>query len=152
MKFNIKKEHRPYIIGGLAVVVLYFLLFRKKKLLPSAEETALTEETAQAEATTGGPTYPQSQYNTWANQLESAMYDIGTDEDTVFAVFKNLKNDADYLKLVAAFGKRNYTGGYAPGMFYGDYDLGQWIREEFNDSDIDRINNILSSKGIKYEI
>ena len=151
MKFNIKPEYRPYIIGGAAALVLYYLLFRKKKLLPTAEETAVQQETQQA-AQTGAPTYPQSQYNTWANQLESSMFDWGTDENTIFAVFKNLKNNSDYLKLFQAFGKREYTGGIAPGFFYPSYDLTQWLREELDDTDINKINSELQAKGITYRI
>lgn len=151
MKLNIKPQYRPYIIGGAAALILYYLLFRRKPLLPTTEQTAVEQETAQA-AATAAPTYPQSQYNTWANQLESAMFDWGTDETTVFAVFKNLKNNSDYLKLFQAFGKREYTGGIAPGFFYPQYDLTQWLREELSESDINTINTDLRNKGITYQI
>lgn len=151
MKFNIKPEYRPYLIGGAAALILYYILFRKKKLLPDAQAQQSAQEEAQA-VQTNAPTYPNSQYSTYANQLESAMYDIGTDENTIIAVFKAIKNDADYLKLFNAFGKRTYTGGYFPGYFYGEYDLTQWIREELSESDIQSINNGLAQKGIKYRI
>jgi len=150
MKFNIKKEHKPYIIGGLAVIVIYFL-FRRKNLLPTKAEAATTSELITEQATTAA-TYPNSQYQTWANQLETAMDDLFTDNDTVFAVFKNLKNNTDYLKLFQAFGTRKYTGGVLPGWANDSWDLGQWIVEEMPQDKIDQINRDLASKGITYRI
>jgi hypothetical protein len=150
MKFNIKKEHKPYIIGGLAVIVIYFL-FRRKKLLPTKAETATATELITEQATTAA-TYPNSQYQTWANQLETAMDDIGTDENTIISIFKNLKNNTDYLKLFQAFGTRKYTGGYLPGWANDSWDLGQWLVEELDSEEITQINNELASKGITYRI
>jgi hypothetical protein len=150
MKFNIKPQYRPYIIGGVAAIVIYYLLFKRKNLI-KRQEIQTGQELATSELTEAA-TYPPSQYSTWANQLETAMEDVGTDEDTIKSIFKNLQNNTDYLKLYTAFGSREYSGGWTPDMFGEDWDLGQWLVEELDSSEITEINNDLSSKGITYRI
>lgn len=91
--------------------------------------------------------YPLSNYNIMADQLQSAMFDAGTDEQTIYTIFKKLKNPKDLLQLVKAFGRRTY---YVFGYPQGNYNLGQWIQEELSDSEKQEINSILQSNNINY--
>lgn len=143
---KLTKQQRPYVIGGIAAILL-ILLFRRKTNA-QAEASALQTEAG----TSGNATYAQSQYFAWANRLEQAMFDIGTDEDAVFSVFNQLRNNADFLALKQAFGVRQYTGGYLPGFLSDELSLDGWIQQEFDSDEIDELNNILSSKGITYRI
>jgi hypothetical protein len=137
-------KQKPYVIGG-ALALLAFLILRKKDP-DRAEATALANEAT----TAGKKSYADSQYYAWSNRLESTMFDWGTNEDSLYSVFRSLKNNADFIALKEAFGMRTYTGGIVPGFFYGKYSLDQWIEEELNPEEIALVNNILSSKGITY--
>lgn len=137
-------KQKPYVIGG-ALALIAFLILRKKDP-DRAEAQALTNEAA----TGGTPSYPDSQFYAWANRLESTMFDWGTNEDSLYDVFRALKNNADFIALKQAFGMRTYTGGIVPGFFYGKYSLDQWIEEELNPEEIATVNSILASKGITY--
>jgi len=92
-------------------------------------------------------TYPLSNYSLMADQLQSAMFDAGTDEDTIYQVMGKLKNAKDLLQLIKAFGIRTY---YQFGWPQGNYNLGQWFQEEINSSEKDKVNQILSANGINY--
>jgi hypothetical protein len=137
-------KQKPYVIGG-ALALIAFLILRKKD--PEAEEaTALSTETENA----GTPSYLPSQFYAFANRLEQAMFDIGTDEDAIFAVFNSLNNNADFLALKTAFGVRNYTGGFVPGFLSDNLTLDGWISQELNSGEIQEINDSLANKGITY--
>lgn len=139
-------KQRPYVIG--AALTLIAILLLRRKTSAAQEATAVNTETQQA----GQPTYQNSQYFAWANRLEQAMFDVGTDEDAIFSVFSQLRNNADFLKLKQAFGVRNYTGGYVPGFLSDDLSLDGWIQQELDNSEIVQLNNILANKGISYRI
>lgn len=132
----------PFLIGGSALIAIYFLFFRRKKS-EVEEQQALTAEA-------GSTTYPDSQFYAWANRLEQSMFDIGTDENAIFEVFGSLRNNADFVKLKQAFGIRNYTGGYVPGFLSDDLSLDGWIAQELDSSEISALNSILQRKGITY--
>jgi LPXTG-motif cell wall-anchored protein len=137
----ISKKNTPYLLGGAALLLLFFLFRRKKSEV--MEEQALTAES-------GETTYPDSQFYAWANRLEQAMFDVGTDEDAIIDVFTAIRNNADFVKLKQAFGVRNYTGGFVPGFLSDDLSLDGWISQELDSSEINQLNSILAAKGITY--
>jgi len=139
-----KKNYTTYLIAGGAAYLLYFLFLRRKKS-DVAEEQALQQEGSSASTT-----YPASQFYAWANRLENAMFDIGTDESGIFEVFGSLRTNGDFIKLKQAFGIREYTGGYLPGFLSPDLGLDGWIQQELDGSEINELNAILQRKGITY--
>lgn len=71
------------------------------------------------------PTYSDSTYDGWANQLQILLE--GCDFDTnivdVISIFSNIKNDVDYLKLVQSFDVREMDEcgfGWATGSYNAD--------------------------------
>lgn len=141
-----KKEYVNYLVkGGIGLALLY-LFTRSSKA--AQEQQSLNQESSQA----GTPTYPNSQYQAWANRLEQAMFDWGTEEETIFEIFSSLQNNADFLKLKLAFGTRTYTGGVLPGFFNDKLSLDAWLQQELDESELARVNQILSSKGITYRV
>jgi hypothetical protein len=138
------KDMLPYILGGGALLAIYLIFFKRDKA-EVMEENALEEE-----ASGGSATYPDSQFYAWANKLEQAMFDLQTNEDSVYDVFRFLRNNNDFVKLKQAFGIRNYTGGWVPGFLSPDLSLDGWIEEELDPDEIDIVNSILQSKGITY--
>jgi hypothetical protein len=140
-----KNKNLPIYIGaGLGLYLIYFLFFKRKKS-DVAEEQAL-----QQEGSSSTSTYPDSQFYGWANRLENAMFDIGTDENAIFEVFGSLRTNGDFIKLKQAFGIREYSGGFLPGFVSPDLGLDGWIQQELDGSEINELNAILQRKGITY--
>lgn len=94
--------------------------------------------------------YPASQFKTFANGIETAGFDVGTDEDAIYNIFRKLKNNTDYLMLLTAWGKPNrtvYDWGIGRKMT-----LPQYLRYELDNTEIKKVNTILQSKGITYRV
>lgn len=143
------------VVGVGGALLVGFIAFRIFKRLSSTEasdraeasavESELNEELARTKLT-----YPQSQYKSFASQIEIAGFDIGTDEAAIYSVFRKLKNNADFLALTQAWGKPNrkvFEWGIGR-----DMSLAQFLRYEMSESEIRKINDILTSKGIKYRV
>ncbi len=86
------------------------------------------------EATGQTPSYADVQYRQWADKLYVAMKGAGTDEDAIDNIMAQMRNDADVLKLVSAFGIRDSE------------DLYQWIDGEYWGEP--SCNKILRKNGI----
>jgi len=137
----IKKNPLP--TAGVVLLGL-FLISRPKKASNKDTSNIVDEE---LQSSTYNLTYPLSNYNNFADQLQSAMFDAGTDEDTIYNVFRKLKNPKDLLQLIKAFGIRTY---YWFGWPQGNYNLAQWIQEELKQGEKDKINDILRANNINY--
>ena len=148
----------PWAKGTIAVVAVgggVYLLYRLLRGM-SSDTLRQTQETNQIlseldnEVKKTGLTYPKSQYSSFANELQQAGFDVGTDEDAMYSIFRKLKNDADYLQLTAAWGKPTrtiYDWGVGRPMT-----LTQFLRSELSDSEIRKINTILAGSKIKYRV
>ena len=143
------------VIGVGSVLVVGFIVYRVFKKLSSTEatdraEAAAVEDELNQELKRNRLTYPNSQYNSFASSIEIAGFDVGTDEDAIYSVFRKLNNNADFLALSKAWGKPNrrvYEWGIGR-----DMSLSQFLRYEMSDREIQKINSILTSKGIKYRV
>lgn len=101
-----------------------------------------------------------SQLASMANNIQKALSGAGTDEQTVYAQFSKLKNDADFLALEKAFGVRkidDYTvDAFLTESLFGNTTskgtLSQLIHGDMESDEIKYINGILSKKKIKYKI
>lgn len=148
----------PWAKGAIAVgttVIVGFVAYKIFKKLSGTDSTdraeaAAVETELSQEVKKTGLTYPESQYKSFASQIEIAGFDVGTDEDAIYSVFSKLKNNADFLALTQAWGKPNrkvYDWGIGR-----DMTLAQYIRYEMSESEVRKINTILNSKGIKYRV
>lgn len=105
--------------------------------------------------------YSQSQYQSFATKIVIALDSCGNNEKSVYNVFENMKNKADLLNLISAFGVRYYQPCAATEpVAYARYlvdsktyggNLTAWLNHDLNESEISKINNILGSKGIDYK-
>lgn len=141
-----------YVAGGIAVAygVKKVLDYFKPEKKQEKKEVENVESELEAEKKKSKLSYPLSQYATFANIIETAGFDVGTDEDAIYSVFRKLKNNADYLQLTKAWGSPNrkiYDWGFGYNLT-----LAQYIRWEMSDSEAKKINAILKSKGIKYRV
>jgi len=90
------------------------------------------------------PSYSDTQYKLGEDTIYSAINNSrwspegGTDEEAIYRVFNSLKNSADLLKLISAFGVRD------------DESLAAALRDDLDSEEMQKINQILSSKNIAY--
>ena len=90
--------------------------------------------------------YPTGTYSQLADKIYSAvMYTWGTDEQAIYDVFNQMKNNLDVALLIKAFGKRRVEFSTL------DQELGAHLSNDLDSTEINKINNILSSKGINYK-
>ena len=141
---NYIKKNPVQSLGALTALILVFKFLNTKKSSNLDTSDIIEQENENSELQLS---YPLSNYNIMADQLQAAMFDTGTDEDTIYNVFKKLKNPKDLLQLIKSFGIRPY---YVFGWNQGNYNLGQWLTEELNISEIQNINSILRASNINY--
>ena len=142
-KIFIDDPRRAWTIGIFLVIVIVLLVVfwtRIKALFQSlVNKGGLNADLDEHITQTGeSPTLSNVQFNLLANKLYNAMKGAGTDEDTVFACFNQLRNTADILKLIAVFGTKD-----------GET-LDQWVRGDLTSWEINRLNTNLANKGIAY--
>jgi len=139
----------PYILTAVGAAALFILYKLFKKQAPEVSTGAEVNKEL-TEAIKKSPlSYPLSQYKIGADILKTAMFDVGTDEDSIFRTFNYLKNNADFLALVTAFGIRPK---YEFGINVGNWNLGQWLQDELSSGELLKLNQLLVSKGITYTI
>lgn len=125
----------------VAIILVIFILRSFKNYIQKLGEFTdnLGEKAALASKGVKA-SFSKSEYNTFANQLENAMAGVGTDGPTVFKIFNKMENNLDILNLETSFGLRSSWGK--------SYDLTEWLRGDFSTSDMNKLNQILSQKGI----
>jgi hypothetical protein len=89
------------------------------------------------------PTFSRTQYKGFADVIEGENMSFNTDEEKIYGIFKQMKNDLDVLLLIEAFGKRR------PQFTTFERDLTGFLNEDLNKGEIEEINKILASKNIK---
>lgn len=93
--------------------------------------------------------YPDTTYKNLADKIEGASVGfvggLGTDEESIIDVFKEMKNELDVVKLEKAFGAREPADCWA---FCPAYALGAYLAYEMSAGNIAEINKILSDAGI----
>ena len=142
-KIFIEDPRRAWTIGIFILIVIILLIVFWSKIKSLFEQlinkTALNTELDEYTEETGErPTLTNAQFNMLANKLYTAMKGVGTDEDTIFSVFGQMRNTADVLKLIAVFGTKD-----------GET-LEQWIRGDLSSWEINKLNRLLDNKGIAY--
>lgn len=151
--FNIiPKEFRVTLaVAGLGY--LGYKIYKKMNPDPEEQEEKQLEKEAASYKDAAGNTISckgkltlnESVYKSLANTLYDAfLYWGGTDEDSIYKVFNQMKTDCDVVQLIAAFGVRRKE------FEFKDYDLPYFMRDELNDTEIRYVNQILSAKKITY--
>ncbi len=124
-RIGTNKNEPDYVKLGLLIAGGY-LLFKLVKKVGGfiSDPTGVIEEnenfTGQVTIDPAKLTYPQYQYTSWANAMETAiLLDIDENEEAVDAIIWKIQNDDDWNALVKAFGVRqDYNLGYIPGATY----------------------------------
>lgn len=142
--FNTKWSDRgPFERGILLAASIggtVFLLIKGKSIIEKIQQQRQQAQIGRDIAATGRTvSYSDSQFNSFADILYTAMNGVGTDEEGVAGIMYKMKNDADVLKLIQIFGQKD------------GYTLAEWIASEFSQEDKSfYINGILAKKGISF--
>ncbi|MBN2664798.1 MAG: hypothetical protein JXR68_14205 [Bacteroidales bacterium] len=96
--------------GFILVLVIIGLIFLSKVGKMFGSNGAVND--AQKEIDTKKLNYSQSEYNSFASQLEEAFRGIGTTEAVVLSVIKKMKNASDWYALFTAFGEKKIKHGF----------------------------------------
>jgi hypothetical protein len=94
----------------------------------------------------------KQQAESFANVLFTAMDGYGTDEDTIAGVFKQMKNNADFAGISAAYGVRELSSGRMNPEPNYKGGLSGALASELSQSWKDIINKDLASRKITYKI
>lgn len=86
------------------------------------------------------PVHSTTWHQAKAALLYKAMKGAGTDEETIYKVFRGLKSNQDYSKLYHVFGKKD------------GYTMKGWLHGDLSTYEIKKVNQILASKGITKRI
>jgi len=97
-------------------------------------------------------TLSKAQMLAFATTLFTAMDGYGTDEDTIVGVFKNVKNNADFAGISAAYGIRELSSGYLNPEPNYKGGLSGALASELSQTWKDIINKDLASKKITYKV
>lgn len=147
-----------YIIGSK----IYKAISEKAKNKNILEESISAGEDLQDLQQQGiNPTLSETQIDSIINSLEESMNDCGTDETAIYNQFKILNNIADVYLLIKKWGIRYYRpcAAYQPISYakwlidekaFGN-NLSSWLTYELSASEITKINNIFSEKGIDFK-
>ena len=162
-KFDIKKVIGERLtanlvtiaVGGGVAWFIYNRFIKSDAKKRNKQETKDVDNELEQAKKKSKLSYPLSQYQAFAKIIEIAGQDAGTDEQAIYSVFMKLKNNADYLQLVKAWGspKRQVYPDYI--LFYSTgykMTLPQYLRYEMDEKEVKKINNILASKGITYRV
>jgi hypothetical protein len=139
-------------VGGIGYAVYRYF---KPRRTDSQQEEDIVSQGGGGSGAGGGngvqtkltQTYANAMYNVLAEQIWGAAHAnnwSGTQEDAIYDVFKQMKNDIDISKLISAFGARRMYLSFSNGA------LKEWINAEMDDSEIAKINSILQSNNISY--
>lgn len=138
-----------FILG--AITIISAVAFIAKLLGKSqADEEHDTSESAAASARQDlyrliPPSFSDYVYRDWADVLDkSILRDATEDEDAVYSIFEDIKNDSDVAKLIEFFAHRR--------EMFTTYkiSLPQAISTKFSKSEKLKLNNILRHKKISY--
>jgi hypothetical protein len=154
------------VVGGLGLVgYIGYSIYKKIQDKKAQEEANRQSNIARTEIINlenqgVRATHSDSEFEGYAQALVQAMNGCGTDEEAVYNVFKQMKNDVDIRKLVSTFGIRYYQPcevsspiSYTRWLF-NDQAFGggisSWLNYDLTSSEIQTINSTLRTNGVNY--
>ncbi len=126
---------------AIILVIAYYIGTRTGK----GKAGAANDEALKKELNQGTLSFEQSQYVAMADRLSTSMSGFTDDEDAVFSVISKLRTKSDVLNLIKSFGTRR------PSFSIGTASLNEWFYLRLDESEIAKINEILSRNSIDYQ-
>ena len=149
------------IITIFIIVIIIVLVLWIRNIIKKASDKAKINKDFKSDydafiAQGQKPTYPQTNYTLFADKIYEAgcanVFCYGTDEEAIYDVFKQMKNDVDVLLLIKAFGARMPRGSVCiPFTDCPGIGLGEWLQTELSSYNFSEINNILAKNSITFK-
>lgn len=138
-----------YIVLGLLLVIFAIVFWRKISALLGKGADLVQNQMIAASIVKKNLTYPEAQYALFADRLHAAMDGMGTDEEEIYAVFRQMQTYDDVSQLIVAYGTRPITD---PRPWYSNKTLTLQgsLKDELTSDEIKTVNMILSGKNINY--
>lgn len=130
------------VIAAIVIAVAIFLIVKLKggvKSIVNDDKNNKLIDEINKEQNTDDITLTQLQFNAYASSLKKALQGLGTDEKKIYNVFQQMNTRSDVLQLIKTFG-----------VVDGE-NLNEWLNDDLNAKEIDKINQILAEKGINYK-
>ncbi|HPX58988.1 MAG TPA: hypothetical protein PK495_08330 [Bacteroidales bacterium] len=126
------------LIAG-TILLIYFVWRLVKKTVSNVGTSIGASAALATEIASGGNlSYSDNEYEHFAARIYKAVKGVGTDEEAIYQIFAQMRTKADVLKLIQTFGlKDNMT-------------LTEWLYDDLNAKELDKVNSILSAQGIDY--
>jgi len=149
-------------VGALGLGYILYRQWQKNKEIAKANQASGQADNELSQLLSQGirPSYDDSQYTVFVDQLVQAMTGCGTDESAIYGVFGYVKNAADIRKLIIAFGVQYYQPcAWTSPISYAQWQLNDhafggslatWLGYDLSSSEIGKINSILASNGVNY--
>lgn len=141
-------ENKTLIKYAVLAVAGYLLYSYVKNNFFGSKE-ARTEITALLEADTSDQvqrkaTITEAQASQYATRIKSAWGVFNDDEESIYGVFAQLHNLADLFLVIEKYGY------YQPNVLLKKEDLPTSLTSRLNAKEIEKINKMLSERGINY--
>lgn len=130
------------VIAAIVIAIAIFLIVKLKggvKSIVNDDKNNKLIDEINKEQNTDDITLTQLQFNAYASSLKKALQGLGTDEKKIYNVFQQMNTRSDVLQLIKTFG-----------VVDGE-NLNEWLNDDLNAKEIDKINQILAEKGINYK-
>ncbi len=130
------------IIAVIIIAVIIIIVLKIKgfgKTIHDSETNAKLAKQLDEEISEDKITITQQQLNSYASKLYAAMKGWGTDEESIYDVFREMKTRSDVLQLIKTFGVKDHMT------------LNEWLNDELSADEIYKINEILSGNNINYK-
>lgn len=97
-------------------------------------------------------TITKAQASSFASSIHAAMDGYGTDEIAIYAIFRHLKNDADFAEVANAYGTREVSSGaWNPEPNFNG-SMSAALTSEMSSDEKAVANKILADKKISYRV
>jgi len=139
----IKKNPVILIVAGVIAAVAIYFFSRKKKGTTVDDQTVLPVMESDLSRT-------EDELKLVAKTLFNAMNRLGTDEQTIFKVFKEL-NSEDIKFVFNSFGMIRYFGHGVGKILGNKLDLAGWLKKELSrngEYSYDELKAIIEEKGV----
>lgn len=144
----------PIAKGLIGIGITYVAYRTLDKLLsddpgddePEAAKTELQQLAAQGIF----PTYSDTQFESFSQNILQAVNGWGTDEDSIYLVMEAMNNKADILKLIMIFDVREWEDISVPFQLKKG-SLSIALHSDLNSGEINTVNEILRANGINYK-
>ena len=134
------KKLNPYvklIIGVVALIIIYTAIIRFSAWYKiKSSQFELNQEQSVYQNQGQLLSYPPTQYQTYADTLASSTHWYNDDEQSIYTVFKKMRNDLDILEL-----EKKYRVSYGR-------TISEFLSAVFNRTEINEVNAILRSNQI----